>query len=101
MGLPQARLTDLFAGICCCHCIICCIGMSGVVITASPNTNVNNLGTARLTDIVLGFCGHTGVIVSGSPNVQTNNLHNAHLTSSVVGCLIGTIITGSSDTFVS
>lgn len=91
----SSRLTDLFVGICCCHPPVPCIPMAGQIITVSPNCVVNSLGQGRLTDIVIGGCGHPGVIVSGSPNVNANSLSKAFITSSVVGCLIGTIVTGS------
>ena len=63
-----------------------------------PDVNTNNLGTARLTDIVLGFCGHTGVISSSSTITIINNLGVARLGDNVTGCLVGTIVTSSSDT---
>jgi uncharacterized Zn-binding protein involved in type VI secretion len=70
--------------------------MVGVIITASPNVTIDNLGQARVTDILIGGCGHVGIIVSGSPNVQVNNLSVARVGDPVVGCLIMTIATGSS-----
>ncbi|MEM3827992.1 MAG: PAAR domain-containing protein [Conexivisphaerales archaeon] len=91
----NARLTDIAMGICCCHPPIPCIPMVGTIITASPNVSTNSLGQARLTDLVLGACGHIGLIVSGSPNVQVNNLALARVSDAVAGCLIMTIATGS------
>lgn len=94
----EARLTDLFVGVCVCHSPP--IGMSGTIVTGSGDTNTNGLAIARLTDIVLGHCGHVGAIVSASPNVNVNELGVARVGDSVVGCLIGTIVTGSGDTII-
>ena len=94
--MPAAsRLTDLWSGICCCHPPYPCIGMSGQIITASPNAYSGGLATARLTDITQGWCGHTGTIVTGSPNMFTNSLQNARIGDQVTGCNIGSIITGN------
>ncbi len=93
------RLTDMFVGVCCCHCPTCCITMAGVVVTASPNVKTNNLPVARVGDVVLGFCGHTGLICSGSPTVLTNNIATSRIGSCTSGCLIATQVTGSPNTF--
>jgi len=91
----NARLTDIWAGVCVCHPIP--VPMSGPIITASPNRNVNNLGQARLTDLTMGWCGHVGLIVAGSSLADTNNLQDARLTDPTAGCNIGVIVTGSPD----
>jgi uncharacterized Zn-binding protein involved in type VI secretion len=91
----SSRLTDIWSGICCCHSDPPCIGMTGTIITASPNANSGGLGTARLTDITIGGCGHTGTIVSGSYNCNCNSLSKATIGSMVTGCNIGTVITGN------
>jgi hypothetical protein len=90
-----SRLTDIWSGICCCHPPIPCIGMSGPIISSSTNAESAALGTARLTDITQGGCGHTGTIVSASSRNITNSLGKAHIGSAVVGCNIGTVITGN------
>jgi len=100
MGLPFARLTDVGVGTCCCHHDPTCISMSGVIVTSSPNVGGNSLGGARLTDVVLGGCGHVGVIVTGSGTVLSNSLPQARLTSYFTGCFFGTIVTGSGNVFV-
>lgn len=100
MGLPQARMTDVGVGTCCCHHDPTCIGMSGVIITSSSNDNSNGLGMARMTDIVLGGCGHIGVLVTGSPSVFGNGLSSSRLTDFFTGCFFGTIVTGSPNVFV-
>jgi len=93
----NARLTDIWVGICCCHPPAPCIPMSGPIVTASPTRTVNNLGQARLTDTTIGWCGHPGIIVTGSPTAKTDNLPDARITDSVTGCNIGVIVTGSPD----
>jgi len=91
-----SRLTDLWAGICCCHPPIPCIPMAGPIITASHNAESGNLKVARLTDVVMGYCGHTGTIVTASASNITNNLGKARIGDSVTGCTIGNLITGNS-----
>lgn len=88
-----ARITDLFAGVC-----VCCSyspAMGGTIITGSGNVQTNELGTVRIGDIVLGYCGHTGVIVGGSGTVTVNGIGIARLGDAVAGCLIGTIVSSS------
>ena len=97
MGLPQCRLNDVGVGICCCHSHPTCIPMSGVVITTSPNVNANSRGVARISDIVLGGCGHTGTLVTGSPTVFANGLSKSRITDLFVGCFTGHMVTGSPD----
>ena len=50
----SARIGDIWAGICCCHPQIPCIGMSGPIITGSPNSVSCNSPQARLTDVTIG-----------------------------------------------
>lgn len=90
-----SRLTDIWAGICCCHPPIPCIPMSGPIITASPNQISTNLPNARLTDVVIGWCGHPGNIVTSSRTNITNNLGKARIGDAVAGCTIGNIVTGA------
>lgn len=79
----SARLTDLAVGVCICHDSP--MGMVGHIITGSPNVKINGLQSARLTDTVLGACGHTGTIVSASGNVIVNGLGDARIGDAVVG----------------
>lgn len=90
-----ARLTDMWSGICCCHADPPCIGMQGKIITGSPNHTSGGLSVGRLSDVVIGNCGHTGNIVSGSPTSQTNGKPKARVGDQVYGCTIGKIITGN------
>jgi len=90
-----ARITDLFIGVCGWHPPLPPITMGGTIVTGSGNVKINELGAARLTDVVLGYCGHVGVIVGASGDTKTNELGVARLGDPVVGCLIGMIATGS------
>jgi len=91
-----SRLTDMWSGICCCHSSPTCIGMAGIIITASGNANSGALATTRLTDMVIGYCGHSGNIVTASGRNITNSLGKARIGDAVAGCTIGSIITGNS-----
>jgi len=91
----SARLSDLWVGICCCHSKPTCIQMAGPIITGSPNDNSGGLAQARLTDMVIGYCGHTGSIVSAASYCNANSLGKARIGDKVVGCVIGNIVTGS------
>lgn len=90
-----ARITDIWAGICCCHVDPTCIGMAGPIITGSPNANSGGLSVGRLTDMVIGYCGHPGNIVTASTLNTTNALGKARIGDSVAGCTIGNIVTGN------
>ncbi len=94
----NARCNDLWAGVCCCHPPIPCIGMAGVIITCSSDSITNNRGQARCTDVTIGFCGHTGVVVGCSGDGRANNLGMARCGDGVTGCNIGSIVTCSGDT---
>lgn len=99
MGLPHGRLTDVGVGTCCCHSSPTCIPMTGIIVTASPNVFANSLPSARLADVVLGYCGHTGIMVTGSSSVFTNGLPEVRLTDYFTGCFFGIIVTGSPNVF--
>lgn len=94
----NARFSDIWVGICLIHPPAPIIGMAGPIVTASPNVKINNLGQARLTDVVLGFCGHPGIIVSASGDTITNSLGTARSGDAVSGCVIGVISTSSGNT---
>lgn len=91
----QARLNDVWSGICNCHTPP--IPMTGVIVAVSSDVQSNGLGEARITDIVVGNCGHTGILVSGSPTVLDNGLQVSRCNDSTTGCLQGTIVTCSGD----
>jgi len=92
-----SRIGDIGVGVCCCH--KSCKGMTGIIITGSSDTITNNLRTSRLTDIVLGFCGHIGILVTGSPTFYVNSLPVTRIGDVFVGCFTGVIVTGSPDTW--
>ena len=89
-----SRISDLWTGICCCHPPIPCIAMSGYIITGSGNADSGGLKVARISDMVIGYCGHTGTIITGSSQNTTNGLGKAWIGSQVTGCTIGQVITG-------
>jgi hypothetical protein len=89
----QANRTSLGVGTCFCHPVP--IPMTGLVFTASHNTFAEKTGAARLTDMVLGFCGHTGIIITGANKTFVNNLNSARVTSNFSGCFVGVIVTGA------
>lgn len=93
----NARALDVWAGICCCHPPIPCIGMAGPIVTFSTDTNINGRGQARLLDMVIGFCGHPGIIVSASGDTRCNGRGVARLLDVVTGCTVGMIVTASAD----
>lgn len=97
MGLSQSRLTDIGVGVCYCHHHP--RDTVGQVITCSPNVFCNSLGVARLTDIVLGDCGHIGELVTGSPTVFANGLSLSRITDHFEGCFVGELVSGSPNTF--
>jgi uncharacterized Zn-binding protein involved in type VI secretion len=94
--MNSARVTDVWAGKCCCH--LGCTGMSGVIVSGDNTVLINGLPSARMTDLVVGNCGHSGIIVSGSNTVTASNLAKSRLGDSVTGCTQGVIVTGSPDT---
>lgn len=93
------RLTDVWTGQCCCHVDPPCIPMNGIVISCSPSVFCNGLGEARITDLVVGSCGHIGRIISGSGVSFANGLGKARLGDIVTGCTIGKLVTCSPNTF--
>ena len=95
----DARFSDVFVGICFCHPPIPVIPSTGMILTSAPTVYTDCLGQARMSDIVLGFCGHIGMIATGSGSTYTNNLPEARVGDTVVGSIIGNIMTGSPQSF--
>jgi len=93
------RCTDIGVGICCCHSKPKCRHKIGFVITCSDDVLTDNLGAARVTDIVMATCGHVGVLVSGSPTTYVDGLPRIRIGDPFVGCFTGVMVTGSSTTF--
>jgi len=95
---PQSRIGDIGVGICCCHSDPTCIGMVGPLITGSFNTLTNNIPSARIGDMVIGFCGHPGFMVTSSATAFINSRGAVRIGDLFVGCFTGVIIQGSPDT---
>lgn len=93
MGISAATLTSIGLGQCTSHSST--IAMSGSIIEGSPNVIINGLSASKLTNIVIGDCGHIGIIVDASTNVNANSLGVAYLTSIFVGAFSGIIVSGS------
>jgi uncharacterized Zn-binding protein involved in type VI secretion len=68
----------------------------GVIVSGSPNTPVNAIPEARLTDIHICPIHGGNIIVSGSFNTNTNILPNARI-GDVCACG-ACIVTGSPNT---
>jgi uncharacterized Zn-binding protein involved in type VI secretion len=83
---PTARLGDMHV------CPLPGHGSSPIV-SASPDTQINFLGAARVGDV----CGCGAVITTGFPSIIVDHRPLAHLGSPTSHG--GTIVTGSSDTF--
>lgn len=98
MTVGIARVGDRTTGTCYCHPVP--INVDGTIITGSTDTFVDNLPVARLGDVVKADCGHTGTIVTSSSSVFCNNLGVARLGDQTSGCYESTIITASTDTFL-
>jgi uncharacterized Zn-binding protein involved in type VI secretion len=92
-----ATLTSVGNGQCCCHNDPTCIPMIGVVISASPDIFINGLPAARMGDLMQGTCGHFGTIVSGASDTFSNGIPAARLGDITHGCLLVTLISGSTD----
>lgn len=97
-GVSAARMNDVVSGKCYCHKDP--ISVSGIIVVVSTDVFANGLGLARIGDIAVATCGHTGMIATGSGSVFTNGIGNARLGDTTSGCFVGTIATGSSDTFI-
>ena len=97
MTTSMIRVTDMWVGVCNCHPPSPPIPMTGFVITGSGDVSANNLGMARIGDIVIGTCGHVGTIVTGSSVSKANNIGKARSGDLVAGCTIGTLVGGSGD----
>jgi hypothetical protein len=90
----NARLGDTGVGICCCHSG--CIDMTGILIEGSGNVFTNGIQQSRLTDTVLGNCGHTAIMITSSSTVFTNGLGTSRITDQFSGsCFTGQIVEGS------
>lgn len=97
---PQSRIGDIGIGICCCHPPIPCIFMIGYLVQGSYNHRTNTIPSSRLTDMVLGFCGHPGWMVTSSGTARINGLGAVRIGDTFAGCFNGRIVQGSPNTIV-
>lgn len=75
------------------------IEIGGVIITASPDSTINNRAAARLGDLVESDCSHISRIITCSPDVTSNNRGQARIGDRVGdGPYEAVIITGSGNT---
>jgi len=94
---------DIGVGICCCHDDPKCIPMTGIIVSGSTDTFIENIPAARTGDIVVGVCGHVGVLIDGSSNINIDsaNRYKVGVNDLFVGCFTGIIVTGKSSTIIS
>ena len=91
--MPKAsRIGDIGVGVCCCHSG--CKPMSGIIVTGASKHTTCNSPTARVGDIVLGFCGHVGILVTGCDVNYVENRRRVKIGDVFVGCFTGVIVTG-------
>ena len=91
---------DIGVGICCCHDD--CIHMTGLIVSGSADTYIENISAARTGDIVVGICGHVGILIGGSSNIVIDsNRYKIGVGDIFVGCFNGIIVTGKSSTIIS
>jgi uncharacterized Zn-binding protein involved in type VI secretion len=74
--------------------------MFGVVISGSPDVLIGGLPAAKMGDLVQGNCGHFGTIISGASDTFSNGIPVARMGDIAQGCLLVTLISGSSDTLI-
>ena len=96
----SSRVTDLGVGVCICNVLPSTIPMTGALILGSGDVIDNYHGVSRVTDVILGFCGHIGVMSSGSGTVYANGLQQCRVGDPFVGCFVGALITGESTVIV-
>jgi len=93
MAQPVARIGDIGMGTCPCHknpqTIV------GTIVIGSPTVSANNLGRARIGDLVMCSCGHVATLVMGSSTVFANSIPQSRLGDMFMGCPTGTIVVGS------
>jgi len=90
---PVCRIGDIGMGVCSCHknpqSII------GIIITGAPTVLANNIGKARIGDLMMCSCGHPATISIGNFTVLANNAAEARVGDMFTGCPIGTLSIGS------
>ena len=92
--MPQSsKLTVIGVGVCVCHPVP--IPMTGMIVTGAATKQIENLLAARITDVMLGFCGHPGIMVTGSSTVTVENQQQCKIGDNFVGCFTGVVVTGA------
>lgn len=95
---PVARIGDIGIGTCYCHKSP--ITVVGTIVAGSSTKFANNIGIARIGDMVICSCGHVTTIVMGSPSVFADNIPASRMGDLFIGCAIGNISVGSSSVMV-
>ena len=91
-----ARIGDTGIGTCYCHKKSRTV--TGTIIIGSSNIFANGKGRARIGDIVMCDCGHTATLIMGNSTVLSNNIPQSRMGDMFAGgCVIGTIISSSSN----
>lgn len=90
----NARVGDVTIGSCSQHGS----GISGTIVTGSPDVSINDQPAARVGDLVAADCGCEARIITGDSALITNDKLTARI-GDLVGDspYTGVIITGSSD----
>ena len=70
--------------------------MSGTLITGASTVVYEGMSVSRISDIVLGGCGHTGIMVTGSSTVIVEGIGSSRIGDMFVGCFSGSLVTGAS-----
>lgn len=73
------------------------IPMIGTVSTGSSLKNITNFNSGRISDVIIGHCGHGGVIVTGNDSVLVEHQCQARVGDSFTGIFSGVITTGGSN----
>jgi len=88
-----ARINDIGIGTCPCHKTP--QPVVGTIVVGSPTVFADNIGRARIGDLVMCSCGHPATLIIGSPTVFANNIGQSRVGDMFMGCPTGTIIVGS------
>ena len=90
-----ARANDIACGVCYCHETP--ISTCGILIPSQDTLYVNSQPAIKISDVIITFCGHISIVVSSSSISYVNKQNITRNSDFVCGCMIGTIITGSSN----
>ena len=93
----EARLTDIGVGVCVCHEDP--EPMVGMLMTSAVTVFAETLPNSRLTDVMVGSCGHCGIVCTSALTVFSESLPNARMADVFSGCFTGTIATSAVTVF--